>query len=59
LGASTIYVILQIGGQIAISLLDTSSSNTFFDEAFTMKHNFALSPARNVKVIGGGEVILY
>lgn len=53
---ATFSLLIQIGGQQAVALVDSGSSNTFMDYKFALKTNCHLTPTtpKKISVAGGG-----
>lgn len=58
-GLATFSLILNIGVQKAVALVDSGSSHTFMDYNFAVSSNYTLKPThtRKIAIAGGGHLI--
>jgi hypothetical protein len=56
---ATFSLLIQIGGQQAVALVDSGSSNTFMDYKFALKTSCHLTPTapKKISVAGGGHLL--
>ena len=58
-GDTTLSVLVKVGGQQAVALIDTGSTNTFLDTEFIKRTKLPVeqTAAQKVLVAGGGELV--